>query len=231
MRKVSLRELLEAGVHFGHKTSKWHPAAEEYIFEERDNVHIIDLAKTKAQLEKAGEKVAEIVKGGGKVLFVGTKRQAGKVVKTVAEKAGIPYMSNRWIGGMITNWEEVKKNIDRMRQMEKEEKEGGWKKLPKHEQLEQSRELTKLRRVYAGVADLTDVPEAVYIIDVRFEKTVVREAQRAGIVSIGISDTNSDPRTVTIPIPANDDAVGSVEYITKFLADAYVKGRTDKKTT
>jgi small subunit ribosomal protein S2 len=230
MKQVSLKTLLEAGAHFGHKASRWQPASKPFIFSERDNIHIIDLTKTKEQLEKAGEKVAEIAKGGGNILFIGTKRQAAKTVREIAQDAGIPFMTQRWIGGMITNWEQVKKSISLMNDMEEEEKTGEWKKLPKHEQVKKGQELTKLSRVYGGVAGLAELPEAVYIVDIRHEVTAVREAKRAGLVSIGICDTNSDPRQVTIPIPANDDAAGSIEYITSYLAEAFVEGKSKVKS-
>lgn len=225
MKQVSLRELLEAGAHFGHKTSRWHPKAKRFIFEERDNIHIIDLAQTKLALEKAAAEVKKIAITGGKILLVGTKRQAKEVLAVAAEKTGLPYMSERWVGGMVTNWEQVKKNIDKMNKMEEEHKDGSWKTLPKHEQLQKYAELEQLKRVYRGVADLDGQPAALFIVDVRREKTAAREARLAKVFSIGICDTNANPDDVSMPIPANDDAAGSIKYITEYLVDAYVEGK------
>lgn len=230
MKQVSLRELLEAGAHFGHKASRWHPNAKQFIFEERDNIHIIDLAQTKSQLENAAAEVKKIAEEGGRILLVGTKRQAKKVLKEAALKAHLPYMTEHWTGGMMTNWEQVKKNIDKMNKMEEENKQGGWKTLPKHEQLEKYGELVKLRRVYGGVADLDGLPAAIFIVDIRRESTATREAKRSGVVSIGICDTNSNPDDVDLAIPANDDAVGSIKYITERLVEAYMEGSKKKSS-
>lgn len=224
MRKILLTELLETGAHFGHKASKWNPNCAKFIFEERDNIHIIDLVKTKEQLEKAARKVAEIAKKGEAILFVGTKRQASGPVREIAKKAGIPYMAHHWVGGLISNWGEVKKNVEKMNSMVSDKKNGKWKAYPKHEQVALKRELDKLTRVYEGVGDLDQLPQAIYIIDTKIEKTAIREAKKAGLFSIGVCDTNCDPRAVDIAIPSNDDATGAIEYITEYLALAYTEG-------
>ena len=225
MKDISLKELLEAGCHFGHKASRWNPQSKQYIYTEQGNIHIIDLAKTKQQLELAAAKLQEIAQKEDILLLVGTKRQAAKVVEETAKNAGLPYLTSRWIGGFITNWEQVKRSIDRMNDLAKQEKEGAWEPLPKHERVKLKAQLERMQRVYGGVADLTELPRAIYIVDVRLEKTATREAVQAGVLSIGISDTNADPRVVDIAIPSNDDAVSSIQLITNYLVDAYLEGR------
>ena len=229
MKEISLTDLLEAGCHFGHKASRWNPQSKKYIYTEQGNIHIIDLAKTKEQLDLAAVKVKEIAASGGKILLIGTKRQASKTVMDAAKRGNLPYLISRWIGGFITNWEQIKRRIDHMNDLVKQEKEGEWRSLPKHEQVELNTKLDRMLRVYGGVWDLTQLPQAIYIIDVKLEKTATREASQARVFSIGISDTNADPRVVNIAIPANDDAVGSVELITNHIVDAYIEGR-DKRT-
>jgi small subunit ribosomal protein S2 len=161
MRKVSLKDLLEAGAHFGHKTSRWNPAAKKYIYGERNNIHIIDLVKTKDQLEKAAKKLNEIGSEDGGFLLVGAKRQIGSVVRDIAEEAGVHYMTTRWVGGMITNWEEVKKRIDLYNEMGEEKKKGVWAKLVKHERVKKDQDREKLRRVYGGVVTMTELPKCI----------------------------------------------------------------------
>lgn len=229
MKEISLTDLLEAGCHFGHKASRWNPQSKKYIYTEQGNIHIIDLEKTKEQLNLAADKVKEVAATGGKILLVGTKRQASKTVMDAAKRGGLPYLTSRWIGGFITNWEQIKRRIDHMNDLIKQEKEGEWRPLPKHEQVKLGADLERMRRVYGGVWDLTQLPQAIYIVDVKLEKTATREASQAGLLSIGISDTNADPRVVNIAIPANDDAVGAVDLITNHIVDAYIEGR-DKHT-
>lgn len=225
MKDISLTDLLEAGCHFGHKASRWNPQSKKYIYTEQGNIHIIDLAKTKEQLELAGTKIQEIAKTGGNLLLVGTKRQAGKTVMEAAKRGNLPYLTSRWIGGFITNWEQIKRRIDHMNDLAKQDKEGVWKSLPKHEQAELKTKLECMRRVFGGVKDLTQLPSVVYIVDIKLEKTATREASQLGILSIGISDTNADPGVVDIAIPSNDDAVGAVELITNYIVDAYIDGK------
>ncbi len=225
MEEITLQALLEAGCHFGHKAERWHPKAHQFIYTEKDGIHIIDLAKTKLGLEEAAAFIRDLVAGGGEVLFVGTKRQAKGVVKEEAAGVGAPYFAERWIGGFLTNWDSIKKNIDKILRMEKEREEGGWKKFPKHEQSKMARYLARLKVFYGGVLHLTAVPSAVFVIDVRKEDAAVREAKRRELPIIAIVDTNADPTGINYVIPANDDAVGSIQYITHVIAQAYKEGK------
>ncbi len=225
MQDITLQALLEAGCHFGHKAERWHPKASSFIYTEKDGIHIIDLAKTKAGLEAAAEYVKNTVAAGGEIVFVGTKRQASGIVKSEAEAVGAPYFSERWIGGFLTNWEQIKKNIEKINRMEEERAAGGWKKYPKHEQVKMARYLARIKVYYGGVLKLTRVPEAILVIDVKKEIAAVREAQRRGLPVVGVVDTNSDPTGIEYVIPANDDAVGSVSYIAHVMMAAYQEGK------
>lgn len=225
MEEITLQALLEAGCHFGHKAERWNPKASEFIYSEKDGIHIIDLAKTKAGLEAAGAFVKETASRGETVLFIGTKRQASGIVKELAQKAGAPYLVERWIGGFLTNWDEVHKNIQKINRLADEQKTGGWKKFPKHEQTKLARYLERLKIFYGGVLALNAPPAALFIIDVKKEDAAVREGKRREIPIIGVVDTNSDPTGIEYVIAANDDAVGSIQIITKIIADAYREGR------
>lgn len=225
MKTITLQELLEAGCHFGHKSERWHPRAQEFIYTKKDGIHIIDLAKTKKALEAAMDYVYKVASTGNTVLFVGTKRQAHDIVKAEASRAGAPYFVSRWVGGFLTNWDGIKKNIDKTNSMAKQELEGAWKIYPKHEQLKLAHHLRKLTMEYEGVLSLPKPPQAVFIVDVKKEYSAVREAMRTNLSILGIVDTNTNPIDVDIAIPANDDAVGSITYIVKALADAYLEGR------
>lgn len=225
MKDISLKDLLEAGCHFGHKVERWHPKAAAFIFQEREGLHIIDLAKTRDGLKSASEFIRQLAKEGKNILFVATKRQAKGVVTDAAKRAGIPYMTNRWIGGFITNWEQVVKNIQKLNTMRKEKEDGSWSKFPKHEIVQLEKTLRKIEAVYAGVAQLTVRPDTIFIIDIKKEVASLREARQYGIKIAAIVDTNADPNLVDFPIPANDDAVGSIKFITDYLAEAYIEGR------
>lgn len=225
MTDISLTALLEAGCHFGHRAERWHPKASQFIFQTREGIHIIDLVKTRAGLLSAMEYIKQCAQEGKVLLFVATKRQAKGVVAEAAKRAGLPYMTNRWIGGMLTNWEQVKKNIDKVNTMRQEQKNGDWKKFPKHEMIKLEKDLRKLELVYGGVATLTSLPDAVIIIDVRKEDTCIKEAQSKNIPIVAIVDTNADPTPIHYAIPANDDAVGSVEFLVNALASAYIEGK------
>lgn len=231
MKDISLVELLEAGCHFGHRVEKWHPKASSFIYQSREGIHIIDLAKTKAGLLAAGEFVKKLASEGKTLLFIATKRQAKGVTTEAAKKSGANYMTNRWIGGFITNWEEVKKNIDKLNSMQKDRIAGNWQKFPKHEIVKLEKTVRKLESVYAGVSDLAAVVDCVCIVDIKKESSSVREALRRNIPTIAIVDTNSDPAPIDYAIPANDDAVGSIQYIVNYLADAYLEGRTQKQSS
>lgn len=225
MQDITLQALLEAGCHFGHKAERWNPKSAKYIYTEKDGIHIIDLAQTKAGLEAAMAYIKSTVAAGGEVLFVGTKRQAQSILKSEAEAVGAPYFSVRWIGGFLTNWDQIRKNIEKINRMEEEQKTGAWKKFPKHEQVKMSRYLERIKIYYGGVLKLPNVPVALVIIDVKKEIAAVREATRRGVAIVGVVDTNSDPAGIDYVIAANDDAVGSVSYIIHVLAEAYKEGK------
>lgn len=225
MQTVSLQQLLEAGCHFGHKAERWHPKAKRFIYTEKDGIHIIDLAQTKALLEEACSFVKEITSRGDEIVFVATKRQARDVVKQEAEAVGAPYLVSRWIGGFLTNWDSIKKNIEKMNRMAEELNSGAWKKFPKHEQSKLTRLLKRLQIFYAGVSATKAVPSALFIVDIRKEDAAVREATRRGIATVALVDTNCDPGEVTHVVPANDDAVGSIQLITHAIAQAYREGK------
>lgn len=225
MKDITLEQLLEAGCHFGHKSERWHPKAASFIWAEKDGIHIIDLAKTKAGLDAAMTVLRETAVTGGTALFVGSKRQARSMVKEAAQKSGASYLVQRWIGGFMTNWEGVHKNIQKINNMMADQASGAWKKFPKHEQTKLGRYLDRLNVDYEGVLKLSALPNVIVVVDVRKEQLAVREAHRMGIPVIGIVDTNADPSSIEYVIPANDDAVGSVQLIINALADAYEEGR------
>ena len=228
MQDISLKDLLEAGCHFGHKSDRWHPKAAGFIFQERDGIHVIDLAKTKSGLALAAEFIKQLAKSGGTVLFVGTKRQAAAIIKEEAETVGAAYIKKRWIGGFLTNWEQVHKNLDKIRRLTEEEKNGTWNKYPKHERVKLSRYLHKLNEFYGGVVPLTEPPKALVVIDIKREAVAVAEANNVATPVIAVVDTNSDPTPVQYVIPANDDAVGSIKFITHYLAEAYREGNEER---
>lgn len=225
MQTVTLKELLEAGCHFGHQVKRWHPKAARYIYGARDGIHIIDLAHTRDCLASASEFVQNLGSSGKQLLFVATKRQAKVIVSAEAKRVGAPYLTHRWIGGFITNWDEVKKNLEKVRSLRQDRDSAAWEKFPKHEQVKLAKTLTKLEGFYGGVAEEVALPDAVFIVDIRKEDSAVREATLRGIPIIAIVDTNSDPTRVEYPIPANDDAVGSISIITKYIADAFAEGK------
>ena len=227
MQDITLKDLLEAGCHFGHKADRWHPKATEFIYQERGGIHIIDLAKTRSGLLEAAEYIKQFTAEGKKVLFVGTKRQAAGILKEEATRVGAPYISRRWIGGLLTNWDQVHKNLQKIRQLAEEEKTGAWKPYPKHERVKLARYLGRLRQFYGGIELMTDPPSALFIVDVHREIVAVREGMKMGTPIIGVVDTNSDPTGITYVIPANDDAVGSLSIIIKYLAQAFLEGKEE----
>lgn len=234
MKQITLEELLEAGCHFGHQVNRRNPKANRYIFEARSGVHIINLESTQEGLMKAAEYVKELASKGGNMVVVGTKRQSQQIVKEEVERArevtpeAIHYVISRWIGGIFTNFEEVKKNFKKLTDLEKivtSVDRGGY---TKREVVLFEKELSKLKNIYGGIFTLKTIPEAVFIVDTHGENTAVREAQRIGLTTIGITDTNADPSEVTYSIPANDDAVGSIKLITSYLIDAWIEGTKEK---
>ncbi len=232
MKNITLEELLEAGSHFGHQVTRQNPKARDYIFEARDNVHIIDLAKTKEGLDEAADFVKELAQKGGSMIILGAKRQAEPVVREQANKAkdagidGLYFVSNRWIGGILTNFSEVSKNFKRLKDLTKfMDTPADKASFTKKEISLMEKERAKLESFYWGVQDMTKVPEAVFIIDTHLEDLAVREAIATHIKTVGITDTNADPTIIDYPIPANDDAVGSVQLIVSHIVDAFIEGR------
>lgn len=225
MKDISLKDLLEAGCHFGHKVTKWHPRAKDYIYMAREGVHIIDLAKTRDELKKSGQFFYDCAKENKIILMVASKRQAKGVVTEAAKRAELPFLTNRWIGGFLTNWDEVKKNIDKMNRMRKEKQDGIWNEFPKHEIVKLSKHLRKAELVYSGVAQLDKLPDVLFIVDINKEVAALREVIRRQIPVVAIVDTNVDPANVDFAIPANDDAVGSIQLIVNYLADCYLEGK------
>ncbi len=222
--EVDLRELLEAGCHFGHQARRWNPKMEEYIYIKREGVHIFDLAQTADRLAKAMNYVREIVSEGKQIIFVGTKRQASPIIKEEAEGCGVLHVSIRWLGGTLTNWDQIKKSIDKLKDLEEKKEKGELKKYTKKENVMFDRDIAKLTRFLGGLKDLKGTPEAVFIVDVKKEHAVVKEARIKGVKVIGLVDSNSDPDLIDYMIPANDDAVSSVKFVVSKLAEAVNDG-------
>ena len=225
MPAVTMRQLLEAGVHFGHQTRRWNPKMRPYIFGDKNGIHIIDLRQTIEQTEAAYELVRDLTANGGSVLFVGTKKQAQSVIEESAQRASMPYVNNRWLGGMLTNFNTIHKRILYMHELERMDESGEMEALPKKERLRLRREQAKLETVLGGVRDLHSIPDAVFIVDVRTEETAVKEARRLGVPIIALVDTNCDPDMVDFVIPGNDDAIRAAQLMTSVIADACVEGR------
>ncbi len=224
MSKLGMREMLEAGAHFGHQTRRWNPKMSKYIFGPRNGIHIIDLQQTVPLLKQAYTFVVNLVANGGKVLFVGTKKQAQDIIAEEAKRAGQHYVNNRWLGGMLTNFKTVKQSVDRMRSIEEMSKDGTFEKLPKKEVINLSRELGKLEKNLLGVKDMGKLPGAVFIIDPNLEYIAVCEARKLGIPVVATVDTNCDPDVIDHPIPANDDSIRAVKLFVSSVADACLEG-------
>ncbi|MFN3247180.1 MAG: 30S ribosomal protein S2, partial [Leptonema sp. (in: bacteria)] len=222
---------LEAGVHFGHKTSKWDPRMKPYIFMARNGIHIIDLQKTVQLAKKAFEALREAANRGEKVLFVGTKKQARSAVQREATRCGMYYINTRWPGGLLTNWRTVRQSIERLKKLEKMEEENSWhlEARTKKEMLMLKRELEKLRKHLAGIKDMVTIPENIFIIDPDRERIAVQEAKKLGIKIFAIVDTNCNPEIVDYPIPGNDDAIRSISLFLETMADAIIQGKEGKK--
>jgi len=227
MSEVGLKDLLQAGVHFGHQTHRWNPKMRKYIFAERGGIYLIDLKKTLRELTKARELVHETVRNGGNVLFVCTKPQLAPIVRAEAERAGAYYVTERWLGGMLTNFQTIKKNIHRLKELERGAEEGSFEFYTKKEQLLLEREREKLDRYLSGIKDMTRIPGLVFIVDAKKEEIAVREANRLGIPVVAIADTNADPDMLTIAIAGNDDAIRSVSLITRVLGDEIEAARRE----
>lgn len=229
MTKVDLTQLIESGAHFGHLTRRWNPKMKSYIFMEKNGIHIIDLKKTQALLAESAEELSKLVADGKKVLFVGTKKQAKNVIETEARRCGQNWVSERWLGGMLTNFATIRKSVKRLSNIEKQETDGTFDKITKKERLFLTREKDKLKKVLEGVESMGKLPGALFIVDIKKEAIAVQEAHRLNIPVFAIVDTNCDPDEVDYLIPANDDAVKTVEIITKFMADAVIEGDAQLK--
>lgn len=223
--EFDLTELLEAGVHFGHQSAKWHPHMKEWIYMEKDGVHIFDLAKTAAQLQQAYNAAYELGRTGKTLVVVGTKRQAREVVVETAKAHKVPYISSRWLGGLLTNWEQVKKSLKQMIAIEEGLKTDKYTKYTKYERLQLDKQRGRLERFFAGIRDLKTAPDALFIIDTGREKIAVKEANNTGVFTIGLVDTNSNPDMVDIVVPANDDGRKSLQYVVNAVLKGYADGR------
>ncbi|MFN5384612.1 MAG: 30S ribosomal protein S2 [Bacteroidota bacterium] len=223
------QDLLEAGVHFGHLTRKWNPKMAPYIFMEQNGIHIIDLKKTESKLEEAKAAAKNIARSGRRVLFVATKKQAKDIVAEEAKRANMPFTTERWLGGMLTNFQTVRKSIKRMQNIDKMATDGTFDRINKKERLMLDREKAKLRMLLGGIEDMTKLPGAIFIIDVKREHIAVSEATRLGIPTIALVDTNSDPTVVDYSIPGNDDASKSIQLIAREIADAIIEGTQERK--
>ena len=225
MQIPSMQELLEAGVHFGHQVRRWNPKMKPYIFTARDGVHVIDLGETVVKLEEACEFVKKLAEAGGTIIFLASKKQARSIVAEEAKRAGAKYITERWIGGLLTNWEQTNKNIKKLAELEAKKETGEFADRTKKENLQIDREISKLLRFYGGIAGLEKLPDAIFVVDVRKEENAWREAKKKGIPVVAICDTNADLSLVDHPIPGNDDAIKAIKIVTAAIADAYLEGR------
>ncbi len=225
MAKVTMREMLEAGVHFGHQTRYWNPKMEEFIFGARNKIHIINLEKTLPMFNDALNMIGGIAANKGKVLFVGTKKAARELVAQEAKRCGMPYVDYRWLGGMLTNFKTIKQSIKRLKELEAMEKDGTFEKITKREALTRTREKTKLELSLGGIKDMRAMPDAIFIIDTGNEKIAIQEAKNLGIPVIGVVDTNNDPRGIDYVIPGNDDAIRAITLYLSSVADAVLEGK------
>lgn len=224
MKIPSMQELLEAGVHFGHQVRRWNPKMRPYIFTARGGVHVLDLAQTVEKLEQACEFVRKTAEAGGNIIFLASKKQARSIVLEEAKRAGALHMTERWIGGLLTNWEQTSKNIKKLSDLKTKKEAGEFKDLTKKENLLIDRDIAKLERFYGGIASLEKLPDAIFVVDVRKEENACREAKLKGIPVVAICDTNANLSLVDYPIPGNDDAIKAIEIMTKAIADAYEEG-------
>ncbi len=229
MKTPEYKELLDAGVHFGHLKSKWNPKMRPYIFMERKGIHIIDLNRTAEKLEDAANAARQIAKSGKKVMFVATKKQAREIVANAARSVNMPFVTDRWLGGMMTNFATIRRSVKKMQNIERMLSDGSLSNVTKKERLTLTREKDKLEKVLGGVANLNRLPSALFIVDIHHEHLALQEAQRLGIRTIAMVDTNSDPNSVDYAIPANDDASKSIALITNTITEAIKEGLNDRK--
>ncbi|MDD2756131.1 MAG: 30S ribosomal protein S2, partial [Methanothrix sp.] len=225
MAIVGMKQLLEAGVHFGHQTRRWNPKMKDYIFTERNGIYIIDLQKTVRKIDEAHNFIKDTVTDGGSVLFVGTKKQAQQTVEEEAARCGMFYVNERWLGGMLTNFQTIRSRIEYMKKLERMEEDGSFEVRPKKEVLQLVKERTRLHRFLKGIRDMDELPDAIFVIDPRKERIAVAEARKLGIPVVGIVDTNCDPDEVDYIIPGNDDAIRAIRLLTSIMADAVLEGK------
>lgn len=225
MSVITMKSLLEAGVHFGHQTRRWNPKMAEYIFTERNGIYIIDLQKTVGKVEEAYTFIKDVASNGGEILFVGTKKQAQESIENEAKRCGMHYVSQRWLGGMLTNYKTIRKRIERLQQLEKMEEDGTFDVLPKKEVIKLRHEAERLEKFLGGIKNMQRVPDVLFVVDPRKEKIAVKEAKILGIPVVGIVDTNCDPDEVDFIIPGNDDAIRAVKLLTETTANAVLEGK------
>ena len=227
--QVTLRNLLEVGVHFGHRTQKWNPKMSPYIFTQRNGIHILDLQQTIKNLHEYHDMIRDTVADGGVVLFVGTKRQAAETIRQEANRCGMPYVNHRWLGGTLTNWETIRRRIEALKGLEKERDSGQWELLPKKEQLMKQREVEKLQLRLGGIRNMKRVPDLVFVVDAIREDTAVNECNILEIPVMALLDTNGDPDQIDYILPANDDAMRAIKLMVAAVADAVLAGRAMRK--
>jgi len=228
---ATIKELLEAGAHFGHQTSRWHPRMKKYIFTKRNGIHIIDLEQTASMLDKACEFVKQVAARGGKILFVGTKKQAQSIVEEEAKRCGMYYINQRWIGGALTNFTTIQTRIDHLVRLEDQQARGDFARLPKKEALKLGEEIELLNKQMGGFKEMTSLPDAIFIIDPSKEDIALAEAKRVSIPVVAIVDTNCNPDEIDHPIPANDDAIRAIKLVTNKIADAVIEGKLGEMAT
>ncbi|MFC7392575.1 30S ribosomal protein S2 [Scopulibacillus cellulosilyticus] len=231
MAVISMKQLLESGVHFGHQTRRWNPKMKPYIFTERNGIYIIDLQKTVKKVDEAFNFVRNIVADGGKILFVGTKKQAQESVKSEAIRSGMYYVNQRWLGGTLTNFQTIRKRVNRLKEIEKMREDGTFDVLPKKEVVGLNKELEKLEKFLGGIRDMESLPDALFVIDPRKERIAIAEARKLNIPIIAIVDTNCDPDEVDVVIPGNDDAIRAVKLLTGKMADAALEANQGEEVT
>ena len=225
MAVVAMKQLLEAGVHFGHQTRRWDPKMAEYIFQARNGIHIIDLQKTSKKIDEAYEFLRSQAEEGKKVLFVGTKKQAQECIKEAAEKCGMYYVDQRWLGGMLTNFGTIKKRVQRLKDLERMQEDGTFDVLPKKEVILLKKEMAKLEANLGGIKEMEEIPGVIFLVDPKKEYNAIQEAKKLNIPLVGIVDTNCNPEVLDYPIPGNDDAIRAVKLITDVMANAIIEGR------
>ncbi|MFC1938656.1 30S ribosomal protein S2 [Chloroflexota bacterium] len=223
---VTIKQLLEAGAHFGHQTSRWHPRMKRYIFTKRNGIHIIDLEQTITMLARACEFVKQVAAEGGSILFVGTKKQAQEIIEEETKRCGMYYVNQRWLGGTLTNFATIQKRIDYLVRLEDQKDRGELSRLPKNEALKLDKEITRLNRLIGGFKEMTSLPATLFIVDITKEGAALAEAKRVGVPVVAVADTNCDPTDIDYPIPTNDDAIKAIRLITSKIAEAALEGKT-----